>query len=741
MATIATKILIVGEAGLGISFNPTQDPTNCTFTISQFLYLIRNNPQAVFSVDTASRRTDPSATFQNFTFSNASLVKYNVLWLFGYEGLDDNQLQPTPGTGPISDAERLAILAFMDRGGGVFATGDHSGLGSFMCGNIPRVRTMRKWYGRQVDLPPDRQTGLDLHGNTVSMVNWSGLSGSSNSGLPRLDTLRQNVSDAAGVYDFDNQSDNIPQTLFVVQPAHPILQAGDGPIQRFPDHMHEGEVVTPVNNLQMTIGSSTFAEFPPDYSANNSYPMPAIIATGVTIPEHSTNVFEVKGCAFTGDGQPSVGMAAGTLCAYDGLGAQVGRIVTDSSFHHYLDLNLIGNPDAVTADRRSGFGPAYTPPAANSVMADLQQFYVNTIRWLALPPRGLAASQQFGVATQTDLFAVDDTGNIVVWWGDGVGGWNGPSYLTSDSTFVPGGCVQAAQRAATPNQTDVFAVDVTGVIQVFSVIASANWAQTATIGNPGQFVPGAPIAVSQQFGVPEQTDVFCVDASGTLFVSWAGPGGWQPPRQIWSPEFSYPGACVVASNHFGIPNQTDVFVVGGGGTVWVASVQSSQPWGSAITVSKAFILPPHGGIAVSNQFGIPSQTDVFAVDSTGTLTVYWAFGNATSWGGPAAIGPAGTFPPGAQLAASNQFGLPDQTDVFAIDNSGALTVSWVVGGGVWAGPVRISPSGLFEPGAAVAACGQAGVPNQTNVFALNRWGVILFFKVLGGGTWEGPFTV
>jgi hypothetical protein len=41
------------------------------------------------------------------------------------------------------------LAEWMDRGGGVFAVGDHFNLGASMCSRIPRVRTMRKWTEAQ----------------------------------------------------------------------------------------------------------------------------------------------------------------------------------------------------------------------------------------------------------------------------------------------------------------------------------------------------------------------------------------------------------------------------------------------------------------------------------------------------------------------------------------------------------------------------------------------------------------
>lgn len=82
------------------------------------------------------------------------------------------------------------------------------------------------------------------------------------------------------------------------------------------------------------------------------------------------------------------------------------------------------------------------------------------------------------------------------------------------------------------------------------------------------------------------------------------------------------------------------------------------------------------------------------------MTVSWVSGGGT-WSGPVAISLAGTFVIGSSVAAGQQIDLT-QTDVFAVDVASTLTVSWVAGGGVWQGPVRISLVGTFLLGAAVA---------------------------------------
>jgi hypothetical protein len=380
----------------GISFAAGQDPTDDTFTVSEFIWLLENNGSVGISVETAHRRQSTGATYQNFNFATADLSKYDVIWMFGYEGNNDGGVVGTA----IGDDEVLAITQFMNAGGGVFATGDHSGMGSDMCGRIPRVRTMRKWYGDASDLPSDYPAqARDFSGATVPSVNWPGGSSPSAS---RADTVQYNpapapdptkddkpvVNGAGGVFQFEDQSDDIPQTLTIRGAPHPILQGSSGQINRFPDHMHEGEVVTPLSLAQvLQIANNTIVEYP---SLNGTQPAPRVIATGDFVKGHGTTVDNTR-CTqqnFVTDNRETPQGTIGTVCVYDGRPAGVGRVVTDGSFHHYIDLNLNGDPCAVetsTHNRATGFGAPFTAPTPGGVLADLQQFYVNTVVWLAKP--------------------------------------------------------------------------------------------------------------------------------------------------------------------------------------------------------------------------------------------------------------------------------------------------------------------------------------------------------------------
>jgi hypothetical protein len=199
------------------------------------------------------------------------------------------------------------------------------------------------------------------------------------------------------------------------------------------------------------------------------------------------------------------------------------------------------------------------------------------------------------------------------------------------------------------------------------------------------------------------------------------------------------GAPVAASAQFGVPNQTDVFAVSTEGQLMVAAVQEAGEWAPPMGIGGAGVFPQRAALAASAQFGVPNQTDVFAVSTEGQLMVAWVDG-ALTWGGPMGIGGTGVFPAGAPVAASAQFGVPNQTDVFAVSNEGQLMVAWVDGAGKWAGPAVIGNVSTSGGGYGLAASAQfdlIGPPNRTDVF-IQTGQQILVTWVDGAGKWTLP---
>lgn len=379
------RILLVADSAPnpvvngGFTFGDSQQDTY--FTLNLLVDTLRQgraDSYQYISVDTAHRSGDPDATIKvpfNFKTTLPDLGAYDEIWLIGYDGSNSG------GSGNlnfISEDEIVALATFMDNGGGVLATGDHAGLGSLMCGRIPRVRQMRKWF---------HEDDTDSRILTGSPRNWPGL------GPTRADTL---VMDKDDQWTFDNQSDDIPQELRYPEGIiHPILYGSAGPIKTFPDHMHEGEALgfggitgpglrTPwILDDKPQFASQIFTEFP---TLNGHQELPTVIATGKVTGGHQTliegNVRQCETNNFSPDSSKTVDNEINILSVYDGHKVGVGRIVTDSSFHHYLDLNLTGDTCAPDGSiKKSGFQSL----AGQTHLTAMKDYFLNLAIWLAGP--------------------------------------------------------------------------------------------------------------------------------------------------------------------------------------------------------------------------------------------------------------------------------------------------------------------------------------------------------------------
>lgn len=452
-------------------FGPESDPTfgpDAWFTLSHLINTLRNSPSPTFTVDTASRGFNAAGNFPNaitntvpdpdativgpFHFDDPSvnLSDYDEIWLFGDEGYDGEPVGPGAGEpGGLTDSELTALTKFMDNGGGLFATGDHDGLGSGMSGRIPRARYMRKWYS-----PLDSSPGIP----PLTVTNWPGV------GSTRVDTLQQGTTDVGNTFFFDDQSDDRPQPLTALVPSHPVVQGATGVLSVYPDHMHEGEVIAPTGAMliqtsttdnTLAFAGATFTEFP---NIAGYQEVPIVLATssagtGGGLIGHVTEVptgmnpedIACENKNFGADNAVCGVRTNNTLAAYDGHTVNVGRIVTDSSFHHFLDLNLLGDPCSKIAVKQQGFNASAEGKAA---LKEIEAFWVNMATWLSWIDRKsyfVIGKNNYGRDEVTDnlvysaafyLFLEGYTPNVV--------GSSIPTFTGSfNSTNIPGLTVSA----------------------------------------------------------------------------------------------------------------------------------------------------------------------------------------------------------------------------------------------------------------------------------------------------------
>lgn len=290
---------------------------------------------------------------------------YDQVWLFGFEQNFHNGWYPArsgnPRTYPadrLGDRELVNLSSFMNRGGGLFATGDHGYIGRSLCSAVTRARSMRRWASTS----PDPQ--LD----EVSM-----------GGRRRNDTNR--IGHDAGS-QFDDQSDDVPQ---VIEPRlytawlspflrlrwpHPLLCGPRGTIRVLPDHPHEGECVLP-SSLQETYAFDGTREYPD--SLDGFGPIAPELVARSTVP----------GGNVSGTKTPTIGHTFAAICAYDGHRAGIGRVVCDATWHHFLNVNLIGTTTAPPGSvKRSGFLASRT---GMMHLDAIRAYYRNIAVWMSPP--------------------------------------------------------------------------------------------------------------------------------------------------------------------------------------------------------------------------------------------------------------------------------------------------------------------------------------------------------------------
>ncbi len=386
------KILIVTDNQGGFQRSTSNSHK---FHIGEFVKVLSDTDWQGFDIEIvkAHRSADPSpgtpaashpiaADLYNFRFNDASLNGFDMAFFFSIA---------SKASDPVSsDTDRqneaAAVARFMEAGKGYFAAGDHEDLGASINQHIPRIRSMRRWAhpGTGPHGGPVAPSGVlaDRH-DTLQAGSDSGTSGGSS--FP---------------YQFNDQSDDLPQTItvrsynvlhsrwFSSSLPHPLLCSPMGRINVLPDHMHEGwcEVPSDLTRDENLPGRAGKKEYPLDSAGVQVEP--EVIAEA-TVLAHATLNQEFAGTSFEISPATS-NKSFGVIAAYDGHRASIGRAVVDATWHHFVNINVIGTSSSfagLNPDKAKGFynGPGDTPvPAYQKIM----HYFRNLVYWLIPANRG-----------------------------------------------------------------------------------------------------------------------------------------------------------------------------------------------------------------------------------------------------------------------------------------------------------------------------------------------------------------
>lgn len=282
----------------------------------------------------------------------ALLKEYDEVWFFGLHQLSrENFALVVLRGGPHSELDEDEVKALDNwmkregkdgaRGGGVLMTGDHAN---------PRPKAgMPDEGNRCPDIPEEEFLGLGRAlGHCVPRARWLRKWEGAPTACPKNSFNTQVLVAGADPDDSQQEYDKRPQELHLEKfdalsnPTpdgypHPLFFYKNGKyIDVFPDHPHEGAVVIP--------DAFDEKEWP---KLKGVQPKPQVVAYGTDKRNHKP---------------------LNILAAYNGDCAGVGRIVADSTWHHYLNINLLN------------FG---SPSQEGSDADHIGQFYANLAIWLS----------------------------------------------------------------------------------------------------------------------------------------------------------------------------------------------------------------------------------------------------------------------------------------------------------------------------------------------------------------------
>ena len=331
LVVVDTEISTVPNVGFGIG-SVIEHIRNAAVGCMRFRVDIALRSNEAFSVVANPGTGQPK--YRGFRFNSVDngvdvLDKYEQVWCFGFKPSNSGSLNDAeidqPFALPATNSEMEKLDEWMtEKKGGVFGTGDHHFLGASMCRKIPRLGTMRRWTNAD-GVPP--QFGPD-----------------------RIDTLRPPEPVANYAAGGPSSMDNTPhQGDLAVQPIrwttwrsvywpfgrirkrpHPVLcHPKLGPIDVMPDHAHEGLCV-PSPDLNAIKQFNSEKEYP-NAVGGGPKPRPEIIAYGSNLDSDDWNF---------GKGEQPGRNNNPMIAVYDGHLAGVGRVATDSTWHHWMDVNI-----------------------------------------------------------------------------------------------------------------------------------------------------------------------------------------------------------------------------------------------------------------------------------------------------------------------------------------------------------------------------------------------------------------
>ncbi len=277
-------------------------------------------------------------------------------------------------------------------------------------------------------------------------------------------------------------------------------------------------------------------------------------------------------------------------------------------------------------------------------------------------------------------------------------------------TFIPGGPLHIGTLPLGPNTICAAQIDAAGQLQFF-IGHGERWRYVPSELPPGIFVPGAPLQLLPQPGVPLPR-VITVGATGKLLQITAG----REVSEIGGP----PGIKFVPGSQFAVSQSATgslLFATDRHGRLWRIDLAGGVPQSIEGHLG---ILEPNAPIAI-----MAEGAELFLTDRKGAIVVYSQDAMGV-WHGPEIVSPG--FTSAGFVTAWMRPGTPT-IEVAAVDHHGHLQVLRFVGG-LW--KKETVPGIKLPAGTPLTAFETTVGLSLTAVLADGRW--MEFFET--GGKWQ-----
>lgn len=241
------------------------------------------------------------------------------------------------------------------------------------------------------------------------------------------------------------------------------------------------------------------------------------------------------------------------------------------------------------------------------------------------------AEGDFNSDTHADVLARDGTGNLLLYRGNGPGGWLTPTSVQVGSGWNGMTAMVSPGDFNGDGRNDLLARGAAGTLWLYPGDGAEGWGPRVVVGSGWNVM--STLVAAHDFTGDGNPDLLAVDGSGVLWLyPGNGRGGWLPRQAIGSGWSAM--TALVGIGDFNGDGSPDLLARDASGALWLYP-HTASGWGQRLEVGSGWNIMT-AMISVGD-FNGDGHSDVLARTSGGALLLYAGNGRA-GWGTTVQVG-------------------------------------------------------------------------------------------------------